>query len=123
MDNLGVSIINGPVAISFLVTELELLIIFGNNRIPSIFVVSVIGGPGDGLVYYIVITEITQILPSTPMKIVKPKQAKNNTKIITNSLLCIEYNRIWTDLKQVIKIFSKEIFDQRFYFRSIKIAL
>lgn len=87
----GVLIVNGPVAMSFLFVWFWLS--FGNKDFPSNSTVLVIGGP------------------VIPTNIPKPKQAKNARKTITNSLLCIVYSRIWTDLEQQrANIISKRIY-------------
>lgn len=95
VDNFGVFIINGPVAISL---KLVALFSFGRMEMASTAVVSVIGGP-ETENYAFSPSARDGTLPARPMKTVNPKQAKNRMKIITNSLLFIEYRRICTDLK------------------------
>lgn len=41
-----------------------------------------------------------KVLPAKPIKTANPKQAKNATITATNSRLCIEYKRMFTDLEK-----------------------
>lgn len=69
-------------------------------------------------------------IPASPINTANPKHAKKAMNTITNSLLCMEYNRIWTDLKKNyylnIYIYVYKISDltqyNNFFFLSLKKA-